>query len=157
MKRLACVLVLMALVAGGAVFAADVTTSMDVSAELQSSATVSTTSLDFGTWSIGDGDLEAEATITVTATTATGYGITLGNGSYYADSSRNVANGAARIAYDIYSDDLKTALWIGVTAVTGTGDGTAQTHTAYGTLHNAAVPGTATGSYTDTVVVTVTY
>jgi spore coat protein U-like protein len=71
-------------------------------------------------------------------------------------SARAVLNGAATLGYQLYSNALRTTVWDDAAGqVAGTGTGSNQSLTVYGRL--PSVTGAVPGTYTDTVVVTITY
>lgn len=77
------------------------------------------------------------------------------NASTPAAPLRQLASGASRLAYFLYRDSGHTTVWgnAGVAAPTGTGAGV--TNTVYGRV--TAGQNKPAGSYTDTVVATITY
>lgn len=160
------------LLAWGAVIAAPVlaataTSNLSVTATVSANCTISTSAVAFGTYdpvsTHASADLDGTGTVTVTCTSGSGATITLDQGSNPATGStdaaplRQMASGANRLAYSLYSDASRTTVW-GNTAATDvdhTGTGTATALTVYG-----RIPGgqnKPAGSYTDTVVATVTY
>lgn len=94
--------------------------------------------------------------IGVTCNASASYTISLsaGGGSY---SQRLMASGAYRLGYNLFIDASRTSVWGDGTAGTAvlSGNGTAANHTVYGRIparQNAHV-----GSYSDSIVVTLTY
>ena len=66
--------------------------------------------------------------------------------------------GSGRHHYSLYQDSARTQNWgssIGVDTVAGTGTGLTQSVSVYGRVAAQTTP--AAGTYTDTIVVTVTY
>jgi spore coat protein U-like protein len=130
--------------------------------------TVSTTGIAFGTYSpIGNGSRESVGSVDVSCSATAGgtvsYAITFtaGAGTY---SARQMASGANRLAYNLFTDSPRTLVW-------GDGSGgtsfvsdryslvtspTARSYNVYG-----RIPGGQTrarvGSYSDNITVTVTY
>jgi spore coat protein U-like protein len=69
-----------------------------------------------------------------------------------------MTNGANTITYGLYQNAARTIAWggtIGTNTVAGTGTGLAQLTTVYGRVPGQATP--SPGTYTDTIIVTVTY
>jgi spore coat protein U-like protein len=107
--------------------------------------------------------LDRTATATVNCSNNAPYTVTVGQGTFPAGTStdiapvRQMANGANRLGYFIYQDSARTTV-LGNTVGTGLvriGSGSPQAVTMYGQIP-AGLNGSP-GSYTDTVIVTVTY
>jgi spore coat protein U-like protein len=134
------------------------TTTFTVTATVQAEGTVSATALAFGTYS---GSLiQSTATITVTCTNSTGYTVGLGAGSATGATVTNrmmTGPGGALLHYSLFSNSLYSTNWGNSTGswVSGTGSGTAQPLTVYGQITASQSP--PAGSYSDSVVVTLTY
>jgi spore coat protein U-like protein len=133
-----------------------------VRATNNSSCTVTTTTLDFGNETGLDSAKTATNAISVTCTAGTLYDVGLSNGSSGGSgpAARQMSNAATAetVAYGIYRDPAHTQPWggtAGADTAMGLGTGTAQTFTGYGLVPAQATPPALT--YTDTVVVTVTY
>jgi spore coat protein U-like protein len=119
---------------------------------------ISTTPLDFGTLENLATVIDAANTISVTCSRGVQYGVSLSNGT------SGATNPAARmmkstttpdtVTYGIYTNAARTIPW-GVNAFTGTGDGRSRTFTGYGRIPAQTTPAPAT--YSDNIVVTVTY
>jgi spore coat protein U-like protein len=127
-----------------------------------SSCTVSTTALNFGNHPNLDSAKTATNAVSVTCTGGTLYDVGLSNGTSGATSptARHMTNTAAAqaITYAIYRDGGYSQAWgntPGTNTVSATGTGSAQNFTGYGRIPVQATPPSLT--YTDTVVVTVTY
>lgn len=141
------------------------TTTMNVTANLVASCSVSATDLAFGNINVLTTNYDAQTNVVVTCTPSTAYTIGMGPGANYNATSgmRQMGSGANRIGYKLYQDSARTTtLWgDGVTAalgttLAGTGSGSAQTFPVYGRVPvQAATP--APGAYSDTLTVTVTY
>jgi spore coat protein U-like protein len=114
-------------------------------------------SLGFGTYTGAQSN--AQATLTVTCTSGTSYTLALSSGSNFSVTRRMKSATGQFIGYALYKDAAFTNAWgDGTTAGTtasGSGSGSAQTFTVFGRAPAAAVPNP--GSYSDAVVVTVTY
>jgi len=108
--------------------------------------------------------LDGTGTVTVTCTSGDATNITLGQGANAANGSTDAAplrqmkdSGTDVLSYALYQDSARTTAW-GNTSATGvdeTGTGAAQNVTVYGAV--AAGQNVPAGSYSDTVVATVTF
>jgi spore coat protein U-like protein len=108
----------------------------------------------------------ASTTVSVTCTNTSPYTIGMGQGANYSAGSNRMISGGNYIPYGLFVDAAWTHPWTtGANPTTcttsndcsiGTGTGSAQTITIYGNVPIIAVAPTA-GTYTDTVVMTVTY
>ena len=137
-------------------------------ATIPANATVSATTLNFGSTSSLAANIDATATISVQATNTTPYSIGLGTGTNAAGSQRRVRKGATSsfLNYDLYTDSGRSQVWATSTSATSctggagtcvlaTGTGASQNTTVFGRVPTQAIP--AAGTFTDTVVVTVTF
>ncbi|MFT3762902.1 MAG: spore coat U domain-containing protein [Pseudoxanthomonas sp.] len=134
---------------------------------------VSNTGLDFGSIStIGTlaSAIDATASIVVKCNANAPYTVYLGDGNYRVSSGsglRRMANGSARIPYQLYKESSRTNVWdatgIGAGATGGSGgisataNGSNQTLTVYGRIPAGQTIPATTGTYSDTVVITVAY
>ena len=111
--------------------------------------------LDFGTSGPITANLDATGTLTIGCTNGTTYAVSLGNGLNALGPQRRMASGGSYLDYDLYTDTARTQPWRGTTTANGTGTGTPVSIPVYGRIPPQGVlpPGT----YTDTVVVTITY
>ncbi|ABS17460.1 Csu type fimbrial protein [Brucella anthropi] len=142
--------------------AATATGNMNVRITIQAECKIVTaTDLDFGTKGVIDVNVDQTSTISVQCTNGTPYtvGLSAGGGAGATVAMRKMTGAAsATINYTIYRDAARTQVW-GVTAgtdvVSGTGNGNAQSITAYGRVPAQTTP--APGVYSDVVSVTVTY
>lgn len=121
--------------------------------------TVSATNHAFGTLDpLAGTDVDSASTVTVTCSTATSYSIALsaGNGTY---DRREMVKGSDTLEYNLYTDAARTIIWgdgSGSTStVSGNDDGTGTDHTVYGRIPSGQNP--VIGSYSDSIVATVTY
>ena len=136
------------------------TTSFSALATVQKTCTVSATNLDFGSVGLLISNVDASNTVTVKCSNSTSYnvGLSAGNGSGATVAARKMTNGANTVTYSLYNTAGRTTVWgntIGTDTVTGTGSGSNQVLTVYGRVPPQTTPPPAT--YTDTIVVTVTY
>lgn len=134
------------------------TTTFTVTATVEAEGTVSVTALAFGTYT---GSLvQSTSTITATCTNGTGYTVGLSAGSASGATVTNrmmTGPSGALLHYSLFSNSTHTTNWGNSTGswVSGTGSGTAQALTVYGQIPASQYP--TPGSYTDSVIVTLTY
>lgn len=145
--------------------AATSTTTFSVDATVSDSCSVSATQLDFGAIDPLDNannDTDATSTVDVTCSNGTSYdvGLDTGSGGDGTITGRAMDDGNGNtLNYGLYTDTERTTNWDdagGTNTVTGTGDGTALSHTVYGRVPSGQ-ENTPVGTYTDTITVTVTY
>lgn len=147
-----------------AVHAATATGNLSVTATVSGTCTLTTSPVAFGAYDPASGtDDTATGAVNVTCTNGTTYTVSLDAGANESTSGdittrRMIANAGEFLPYQLYQDSGHTTVWgdtIGTNTHAGTGDGTAQAHDVYGVITAGQyVP---PGSYTDTVLVTVTY
>jgi len=129
-----------------------------VNATALSTCAVSTTPLNFGTYS---GALtHATSTVTATCSNSTTYniGLNAGLGGTTVTSRKMTSPASAKLNYAIFRNSTWTQNWgitIGTDTVGGTGNGTAQAVTAYGQM--AAGQSGNPATYSDTITATITY
>ena len=156
---------LVAIVFAAPAFAGTSTSNMNVSATVSNNCTISAGALSFGTYDTVSGSaVDSTATLSVACTEGASSTITLGQGANADTGStdaaplRRMAAGAERLSYSLFQDTGRTTAW-GNTAGTGVGytasSSAASNQTVYGRI--AASQDVPAGSYTDTVVVTVTF
>jgi spore coat protein U-like protein len=121
---------------------------------------VSSSAVNFGSTGLLNANVDAGGTVSLTCTNAAPYTISLngGNGGATDPTQRKLANGPAQITYGLYRDLARTLPWgstAGVDTQAGTGSGLSQNYTVYGRVPPQTTPAPAT--YSDTVVVTLTY
>jgi spore coat protein U-like protein len=101
-------------------------------------------------------DTDVAGTITVSCQSASTYSISLspGSGSLLA---RRLTNGSNLLAYNLFTDPQRLTIWGDGSqgTVTVNGSGTGASYTVYGRI--PAAQNVYVGSYSDTIVVTVTY
>jgi spore coat protein U-like protein len=136
------------------------TAPFTVTANNATNCSVSASTLNFGSAGVLRAALDATGTITVTCTNAAPYTIALGGGLSGATNpaQRKLSQAAATITYGLYQDPGRSTLWgdsVGVNTMAATGSGLAQTLTVYGRVPAQNTP--APGSYSDTVVLTISY
>jgi len=136
--------------------------SFNVLANVPVDCLLSAGQLDFGTAGLLTSAVNAQANISVSCTNGAPYSVALGPGGTGTGPTarKMVGPGGASIQYGLYKDSGRTSPW-GDTAAgastlaSATGSGVSQTLTVYGQVPAQTTP--APGSYTDTVVITLTY
>jgi len=144
-----------------AVNPATVTTTFNVSTDVQTACGVAALPLNFGAYS-GTAASTATTDITVKCNNLTAYnvGLDAGTSTGATVTSRKMTGppGATGLPYFLYSDAAMTKNWgntVGTDTVPGTGNGSAQALVVYGQI--PAGEGNRAGAYSDTITVTVTY
>jgi spore coat protein U-like protein len=138
------------------------------SATVLAGCIVSTSALNFGsTSSFIIANKNATATLTAQCTSTTPYSIGLDNGQNASGSQRRMSMGGGNyVSYGLYTDTGYSQAWTPTssttsctggasTCVLGTGTGSNQSITVYGQVSPQTAP--VIGTYTDTVVVTLTF
>lgn len=167
-RSLLVVSALTSLFATGQTSAGTATSNLTVSSSIAANCTISTAAVAFGAYDPIVTNLAAAlngtGTITTTCTTGSSPVITLGQGANADTGStdavplRQMANGSERMAYALFSNAGRTTTWgntSGTAPAAVTGTGIAQNFTVYGQI--AGGQNLPTGSYSDTVVATVTF
>lgn len=147
--------------------AATDTANLVVEAEVTANCSISTTGLNFGQYDpVGthaSTDLDGTGTIQVTCTSGSTGAITLSQGANADPGStddvplRRMTDGAEFLGYFLYQDSGRTTVWgnSATTDVDHLGTGTSTDVTVYGRV--TAGQNVAAGSYSDTVVATITF
>jgi spore coat protein U-like protein len=161
---IAATALLASLVAGPAL-AQSAPDDMGVTLTVEASCTISVGTLDFGniaTLTTGAGDINASTDISVTCTSEAPYQIGLGLGLNALTTQRRLFNSAAtantHLNYGLFRNNARDLAWgatKGTDTASGTGNGTAQTHTVYGSVPSGQ--NVSLGDYADTVTATVWY
>jgi spore coat protein U-like protein len=131
-------------------------TTFKVQAHIDNTCHVTAQDIDFGTRGILSSNVDATGEVSVRCTNGTPYSVGLNGGLAAAPPTARHMTGPATILYGIYRDAARTQAWgstVGTT-MAGNGSGLSQPLTTYGRVPpQAAAPGT----YTDSVIATVTY
>jgi spore coat protein U-like protein len=147
------------------------TANLAVQIIITASCTINAASLNFGSnagTTLVSTDITANTTVSVTCTSGSPYAIGMDNGANVSGSQRRMKSGSNFLNYNLYVDSLMTNPWTTATAgpppacttanscFLGTGSGSPQSVSIYGKVPSI---GTAppTGTYTDTVTMTITY
>jgi spore coat protein U-like protein len=136
------------------------TAPFTVTATNATNCSVSAATLNFGSAGVLRTALDASSSITVTCTNAAPYTVALGGGLSGATNPalRKMSQASATITYGLYQDSGRAVPWgdsVGVNTMAGTGSGLAQTFTVYGRVPAQNTP--SPGTYSDTVVLTISY
>jgi spore coat protein U-like protein len=121
---------------------------------------ISATNVNFGTVGFISSNVDATSNLNAQCNISLPYTLSLNGGNAGASNptQRKMAKASEQITYGLYKDSARAQPWgstIGTDTVAGTGTGLSQNITVYG-----RVPAQTTGSpgtYSDTIVVTVTY
>jgi len=138
--------------------AATDTATLTVTASVAAVCNVQSATLAFGTYDPAAANLDATTTINLTCTPGTTYDIGLDGGGSGNVAARQMANGGATLDYGMYQNAARTTIWgdiIGPDTVNGVGGGGVQSHTVFGRIPTGQF--VATGAYSDTVTITVTF
>lgn len=164
MKMQLKLLAALLLLGTSAAHAATATGNLSVTATVSGTCTLTTAPVAFGAYDPASGtDDTATGTVTVTCTNGTTYTVSLDAGANESTpgdftTRRMIAGAGEFLPYQLYQESGHTTVWgdTGGNILTGqTGNGTAQALSVYGVITAGQyVP---PGSYTDTVLVTVTY
>jgi spore coat protein U-like protein len=164
MKRFARLLLFFGLtLSTAAAMAATSTTTFTVSGTVVPTCSVAATALSFGTAIPNpiNSNVDAQSTVTATCSTGAPYTIALnaGTGAGATFGSRRMTSGGNTLVYTMYTDPGRGTVWGdgtgGSSVSSGSGNGTAQPVTVYGRIPTGQ--SVATGTYTDTITVTITF
>jgi spore coat protein U-like protein len=144
------------------------TQNLSVTASVTANCTISTAAVAFGAYdpvvTNATAALNGTGTVSVTCTNGATTAITLGQGTFAGTGSTDALpvrrlndGGADYLSYTLYSDTGRTTIWGNTsgTSVAHTGTGLLTAITVYGAV--AAGQNVPPGSYTDTVVATITF
>jgi spore coat protein U-like protein len=145
------------------------TNNLTVQITITASCTINASTLTFpataGTALTGAA-VTGSTTVSVTCTNTSPYSIGMGQGANYSGGSNRMASGGNFLPYTLYVDAAYTHPWTtGATNSTcttanqcylGTGSGSAQSISIYGQVPTTA-SAPAPGTYSDTVLMTITY
>jgi len=167
LRRIASTAVLLCALSRADAASNPATATVHISATVVKGCTVGVTPMAFGAYTPTNGAVASTATLSAACTTGTRFTVTLNGGTTTGGTigQRLMTNGAGTLQYNIYADAAHTLLLgdgisYGSYEYIGTGIGTAAalTATLYGNLpDSAANQVTGSGSYTDTITVSVAY
>lgn len=134
--------------------------SFTVTATNATVCSVSASNLNFGSTGVLQSALDGTSSVVVTCTNAAPFTIALDGGLAGATNpaQRKMTQASEQITYGLYQNASRSQPWgdsAGVNTVAGTGSGLAQTFTVYGRVPAQNTP--SPGTYSDTVVVTLSY
>lgn len=137
--------------------------TFQVTANVISNCSISARNMDFGTAGVNFSSHSTTGTLTVRCSAGTTYALSLnagqGSGATFAARKLTRAGGTETLLYSLYTDPVQTQVWgdgtQGSMTVSGVGTGGDQAVTVYG-LAPAQTSGPP-GTYSDTIIVTVTY
>lgn len=123
-------------------------------------------SITFGSYPSLDNTIDAQSvgatagsSFGIQCANSTNYNIALNNGLNSLSNQRRMTNGSAFVSYNLYQEAARSTLWgngsNGGVALAGVGNGANQEMVVYGRVPNQTTP--ATGTYQDTVQVTITW
>lgn len=150
--------------------AGSATGTLTVTATVSSSCTIANATLGFGPYTPGSHQ-SGNAAFSVTCTLDAPFGVAMGAGAHGsgtgASVTRKMSNGTTFLNYQLYTNAAETTVW-GTTCpstspytncVGGNGTGAPVSLTVYGAIPATGNGATAvgTGSYTDTVTMTITF
>jgi spore coat protein U-like protein len=135
-------------------------TSSSATATVVSSCNVSATNISFGTIGLLTANTDSTGTLTIQCNSTLPYTVSLNGGNSGATdpTQRKMASGSTNIIYGLYLDSARSLPWGstgGTNTASGTGSGASQNLTVYGRIAPQTTPNP--GTYTDTIVVTVSY
>jgi spore coat protein U-like protein len=145
----------------GAAHASTASTTFQVSATVNNACSVSANALSFGTYNPLSGlglTLSGGVNVTCTLGSAFEIGLNAGTATGATVTTRQMASGSNLLSYALYRDVAHTLNWgntPNTDTLNGTGTGITVTYPVYGSLPaSQSVP---SGTYTDTITVTVNY
>ena len=153
------------MIASGGAAAATKTTNLGVSAVVNPNCLVTATALNFGGYD-GTAAKTGTSDISVRCSTGTTFSVLLSSGGGTFAQRLLAGSGPNALQYNLYTTAAASTIWGDGTGGTGIGTGTgagmssasAQPFTVHGVLpDNAFNQGAPSGSYADTITVTVSY
>lgn len=134
--------------------------TFSVQATISDSCTVTANNLNFGSVGFLTGNIDETSSVNVTCTNGLPYDVGLDGGLSGATDPtiRIMTLSSENVTYGLYRDSARTLPWgdtIGTDTAAGTGTGSSQALTVYGRVPTQSTP--TPGTYTDTIVVTVTF
>ncbi|EKF41115.1 Spore coat protein U [Nitratireductor indicus C115] len=134
--------------------------AFQASAMVAANCLVSTQDVNFGAHGVLTANVDAAGTVFVTCTPGSAFSVGLGPGAAGGGpTAREMRKGSEKVVYGLYQDAARSLPWgdgsVPGEAVSGTGNGASQNLGVYGRVPAQSTP--SAGTYSDTVVVTVTY
>jgi spore coat protein U domain-containing protein, fimbrial subunit CupE1/2/3/6 len=141
------------------IFAATVTTTFQVTANVQATCQISATAAAFGPYTGVVTDTTSIVTVTCSNTATYNIGLNAGLATGATVTNRSMTGPASSLLnYGLFQDAAHSINWgdtVGTDTVTGTGDGLAQTVTIFGQV--SAGQFVQAGPYLDTITATITF
>lgn len=132
--------------------------SFNIRSTVERNCTVSAQPLNFGSHGLLNSNVDGTGSLAINCTPGLAYSVSLNGGlSGGAPTERKMTLGSRTVIYGLYMDAARTVPWgeSQEQILTGTGNGIVQNVTVYGRVRPQETP--SPGTYSDTVVVTVTY
>jgi spore coat protein U-like protein len=134
--------------------------SATVTATVSSNCTIGSTAVSFGSQGVLTTNKDAQGTLSIQCTSNLPYAVSLNGGTSGAanPTQRKMAFSGANVIYGLYQDSARSLPWgstTGVNTASGSGTGLTQTLNVYGRVAPQTTP--KPGTYSDTVIATVTY
>jgi spore coat protein U domain-containing protein, fimbrial subunit CupE1/2/3/6 len=134
--------------------------SASVSATVSSNCTIGSTAINFGSPGVLTTNKDAQGTLSIQCTANLPYAVSLNGGTSGATdpAQRKMRFSGSDVIYGLYRDSARSLPWgstTGVNTLSGTGTGLTQTLNVYGRV--APQTTSKAGTYTDTIIATVTY
>lgn len=140
--------------------AATATDTFQVTASVTAACSVTANDLNFGAYDpLSASPTDSSSSLSVTCTLSTPYriGLDKGQGAGATITNRKMTSGTQTLTYSLYQDAARDVVWGDTvpTSVSGIGTGNAQGYTVYGRIPAQQIVPPST--YTDTILVTVTF
>lgn len=129
--------------------------SSGVLASYENACKVAATDMDFGRVDPPQNPLYATASIRIDCVPGTPWRLGLDNGQHFDGTTRRMAGPGGMVQYQLYLDEGRTRVWGNAGADMADGIGSVPAVTVYGKL--LPQPELETGSYSDTIIVTMYY
>jgi spore coat protein U domain-containing protein, fimbrial subunit CupE1/2/3/6 len=136
------------------------TGSASVTATVSSNCTIGSTAVSFGSQGVLTTNKDAQGTLNIQCTANLPYAVSLNGGTSGATNptQREMRFSGASVFYGLYQDSARSLPWgstTGTDTVSGTGTGLTQTLNVFGRVAPQTTP--KPGTYTDSVIATITY
>jgi spore coat protein U-like protein len=134
--------------------------SATVTATVSSNCTIGSTAVSFGNQGVLTTNKDAQGTLSIQCTSNLPYAVSLNGGTSGATdpAQRKMKFSGSNVIYGLYQDSARSLPWgstTGVNTLSGTGTGLTQTLNVYGRVAPQTTP--KPGTYSDTVIATITY
>ena len=142
-------------------YAGTATADFLVTANVNSSCTISASDLAFGAYDPVGGDVDGQSQVSLVCTNSSNWNVGLNAGTFAGatvTTRKMTGPGVYSLNYGLYTDAARTTNWgntVGTDTVAGTGTGGTQIVTVYGRIPGLQNVGA--GGYQDTIRATVTF